>query len=342
MKPPALLRRRRNLPKAVFNEKTYGRNVISRLTPLAWFLIAVAVFVFMGAALLVINRIDDASYKSVVLSERLGITITAEPDMQVALAAPFNGTADAAETPVVIVVTVIDATGVVTTFVTATPDAARIARKTSTPRPSPTPTTINMPTETPEPTAVKRVISGGGPIRVSYPTAIYANAQPVSGPTPIGGAPWASLLVRQPDGTLLAPSEVISQAVSDLGEYYKKMRDLPMVDYLADRDKILLKYFTGEALKEKQDMEKQRTQYELNIGGSVDIIVRNFTPDGYTAKAGIYLRDWQTDDYDVSSKVLLRTGVKHPDFLIVMTVVYDKVNARWVYQSSALSSELKP
>jgi hypothetical protein len=313
----------------------YGRSVIARLTPLAWFLIAVAAFMLVGVLLLVVNRISDASYRSVVLSERFGITATVGPDSQIALAAPISGTAVSAETPVD-VVTVVDAAAVLT----VTADATRIIRKTATPALSATPTAETLMTDTPEPTAVTRVLSGG-PIRVSYPTAMFASGVPIGGPTPVGGAPWASQLVHQPDNTLLAPSDVISQAVADLGEYYKKMRNLPLVDYLAERDKLLPQYFAGDALKTSLDAEGSRTQYEMNIGGSVDIVVRDFSRDGYTAKAGIYLRDWVTDDYDVSSKVLIRPGVRHPDLLVVMVIGYDKVKTRWMYQSFTVSSELK-
>ena len=87
---PVLVKRRRKLPKPVFNEKMYGRSALKRLTPLTWFLMVVGLFVLIGAVILAANRISDNSYRSMLLSERLGITVTANPNGGVAQAAPVN------------------------------------------------------------------------------------------------------------------------------------------------------------------------------------------------------------------------------------------------------------
>lgn len=334
-----VVRRRRRTQKPVFNVRQYGRSAIKRLTPLSWFLVLLGMALFIVAGISLALRLTDANYQSVLLSDRLGqvfssaSTATATVTHTNALKTPkatntvlvFAPTKSPLETknPAITVtaaqkvkqIPLITVTPVVESFMTSTLNSGK----------------------TPTPAKAGSVLS-----RAPLPTAVNAQAEPVSGPTPEGGAPWAAKLVRQPDGTLLAPADVISKAVLDLTSYYTETHDLALADYLAQRDTILKKYYKGDALKAMQDNELRRTQYERPIAGSVTILVRNFTLDGYTAKAGIYLRQWISDDYDVSSRVLLRKGVKHVDTLIVMTVVFDKDSGRWMYSAVADVGDLKP
>ncbi len=340
---PVMVQRRHNQPKPVFSERRYGRSAIKRLTPLSWFLIVVGIFVLIGAVLLVIGRINDSNYRSMLLSERLGETVTPLSNVAVARAAMVNTTPLPGET----VIAATEPTAVMTITLTAAPSARVVQETPPTAHPAVTPLptieqTATLSDSAAAPTPVKVTLGGGGSAHISLPTAVYAQSQPVSGPTPVGGAPWAAQLVRQPDGSLIAPPEVVAKAELDISGYYTETRDLAMEDYLAKRDKILARYFTGDALKDMQDQEKKRTQYERNRAGTVTIIARSFTLDGYTAKAGIYLRNWVTDDYDVSAKTLLRKDVAHPDILIVMTITYDKTSGRWMYSALADIGDLKP
>ena len=155
-------------------------------------------------------------------------------------------------------------------------------------------------------------------------------------------APWVKQLVRQADGTLIAPHDVVAKAATDIGAYYTIQRDMPLTDYMTKRAEIEATYFTGRALEYKQGLESASTVYEMNRAGRFSVEIRRFSDDGLTASAGIIRRDWVSDVYDLGTKQLLLRGKTSNDDLTLTTIVYDLASGRWRFTSIDEVMELTP
>ncbi len=153
-------------------------------------------------------------------------------------------------------------------------------------------------------------------------------------------APWASQMTKQLDGTLLAPRAVVDKAMTDLGAYYAIQRNMSLEDYMARRDEILKTYFTGAALAQMQGVEATRDLYGVNRAGRYTIEVRDFAPDGYSAKAAVITRGWIVDLYDVTTSQLLAQGRAKPDTLTIMSILYDRTDGRWKFASVDETTDL--
>jgi hypothetical protein len=187
-------------------------------------------------------------------------------------------------------------------------------------------------TRTPTPLAFQLVIYATPVDATSVPTETPdpSTATPAPTATPYR-APWASHLSKKPDGTLTAPKEVVNKALADLGSYYAMQRDLSLDDYMARRQDILNTYFTGAALAEQQKIEETRDLYAMNRSGRFTVEIRNFEPDGLTAKAGVIMREWVSDVYDVASGQLVAQGRTKKDALTIMRIAYDQTSERWKF-----------
>ncbi len=176
------------------------------------------------------------------------------------------------------------------------------------------------------------------------PTPAQANAaEPRLTSTPdLSRAPWAGQLFKQPDGTLMAPQKLIAQVTFDLGGWYLVQRDLPIDEWLNRRDEILNTYFAGDALPQMQTVEKSRDLYAMNRAGRFSMEIRRFSPDGYTAKAGIITRDWVSDVYDVQTKQLIARGQIKRDTLTIWSIAYDQLSGHWKFTHTDEVIELTP
>jgi hypothetical protein len=185
-----------------------------------------------------------------------------------------------------------------------------------------------------------------GPTEPAFRVTVFAQAvpptpeplppTPTPEPTPVptvdwSRAPWADRLERQPDGTLIAPPDIVARAVDDLSAYYTIQRDLSLDDYLAQRDHMLATYFTGAALQEMKQIEESRDLYTVNRAGRFSFEVRHFSTDGLTARMGIVTRDWVGDLYDVATRQLITSGRAKKDALTIMTIAYDPASGRWKF-----------
>jgi hypothetical protein len=182
------------------------------------------------------------------------------------------------------------------------------------------------------------------PTRTPIPTpAPTLPPSPTPAPTKVpNGSPWADHQQLQEDGTWLAPQEVISQAVADLGEYYTTLRDLSLAAYLTRSETILATYFTGAALDDMRRLEISRTVYAMNRAGQFSIEVRDFAVDGWTAKAAVITRGWVNDEYNKRTKQLIMKGKGEPDTITVRSVMYDRESGRWKFASVGESVEVNP
>ena len=200
---------------------------------------------------------------------------------------------------------------------------------------------LNHPDAEAEASAQASAEGQAGPASAQAGQAAAAQSTPAPTADP-NRAPWADQLVKQADGTLMAPQAVIVKIVEDLSGYYAMQRDLPLDDFLAKREWMLTTFFAGQALEEMRKLEQSRDLYGMYHSGRLTIEVRNFSPDGFRAKAGVITRDWVSDVYDVASKQLVAKGRVKKDALTVMTIVFDQASERWKFTAVEEVVELQP
>ena len=184
------------------------------------------------------------------------------------------------------------------------------------------------------PTPTRRVRATAAPAPTAEPTLI-----PTIDP---GKAPWVKQLISQPDGTLMAPRDVVAKAAADISVFYTIQRDMPLADYEVKRTEIQTTYFVGRALEYMRGLEAGKTIYEMNRAGRFSVEIRRFSDDGLTATAGIIRRDWVSDVYDLATRQLLIRGKSSNDDLTLATIVYDQANGRWKFASIDEVMELTP
>lgn len=169
------------------------------------------------------------------------------------------------------------------------------------------------------------------PTPVPEPTPTEGPPTPTPEPTVMTQAPWASQLTAQPDGTLMAPQQFVAKAMADLGAYYAMQNNLSLDDFIAKRDWMLTTYFTGAALEDMRRLEQVRDIYAMNRSGQYSIEIRNFAPDGMTAKAGVITRGWVSDVYDLTTMQLVAQGREKKDTLTIMAIVFEPASGRWKF-----------
>ena len=274
--------------RPTYRVSPYRRPLLQRLTPLAWFVVALAVIGLLGGGAVLVYRASEARNGTELLADRLS-----------------------------------GRTGATT---------AQASRPTALP-----------------PSAAQSAAQSHGSGNVLAKRAVTAvpTVMPTAAPTAMPTADpnrvaWADQLEPQRDGTLLAPQAVVDKAVADLSAYYVLQRDLPLADYLARRDEILATYFSGPALEAMREQEAQRKQYPMNRGGQFTLQVRDFAPDGKTAKAGVILRGWTNDIYDVATKRVRAKGQIDQDMFAIITIRFDQANGRWTFDAVEEVAELEP
>ncbi|MEO6061818.1 MAG: hypothetical protein ABIQ99_07775 [Thermoflexales bacterium] len=182
-------------------------------------------------------------------------------------------------------------------------------------------------------TAVPQPAITAAPVEV---TIKLATAQPafIPPPTPTVdplGAAWQNQMLRQADGTLMAPELVVTQARIEAGAFYALLRDLPLDQYLARRDSIFAEHFAGAALQGILRIEKARKQYSMNRSGQVEIRIRDFSANGLSATALISSRGWTNDVYDISTGALIEKGRRDKDTLTVSRIMFERMSGRWKF-----------
>ena len=314
---PPLVKRRRTFAQLKYRESAYLRSPLQRLTPFSWFLIILAtvgLILVVGAFIL---RSQQAQYEIILLSDWLaqhGITSAS----RVANDAPMVTATTLPQQGALAIATPQTGTGSVQVTVIPTTPRAPAGQAPAIQATSPAQASASASARATLPAGLPQISIG--------PRPAVATANPY-------GAPWAPLLVRQRDNTLLAPQDVVSKAEADLSKYYAMQRDLSLSDYLTQRDQIMDTFFTGPALDNYIKVEISRTQYLENRTGKFTIYVRNFTPNGINAQAGVIKLGWVNDVYDFKTGQLIRARVTETDTLTVVSITYDQTSSRWKFVS---------
>jgi hypothetical protein len=225
---------------------------------------------------------------------------------------------------------------------TRTPQPSRTPRPTNTARPTADKTaTFFAQLGVRQTAAVKKSTVDA---RATQAIATFTPSPPTPTIHPAGyRAPWADKMVKQADGTWMAPKEVVDEATKHYGEYY---------EWLRSKD---LRFMT------KSDEEQYATYYSF-LAGSVlsDVVsyqsassedfmltnpkrytarilrVRDFSRDGLSAICDIEIRNSNWKIVNISSGAFV-SSYSLPDRIDSDILTYDPSDGRWKYSSSVNS-----
>ncbi len=116
---------------------------------------------------------------------------------------------------------------------------------------------------------------------------------------------------------------------TQLAEYYKSIKEMPMGMYLAERETLLPTYFHGNGLNAVKVDEAKRETYDFIKAGDVE--VRVVSVKGQTAVVKIKQKSWVSDIYDVKTGEVKEADVKKDIVEQTMSVVYDPKDGRWKF-----------
>jgi hypothetical protein len=256
----------------------------------------------------------------------------------------------------------------------ATQEAVAAARVTATPQPSATAVVAAVSTATPQPvreqtptptpvSAVTPALDGTAAFfatlapqqtrAVAEATAASAATQAIATFTPAPPTPtifpegyrppWADKMVQQPDGTWMAPPEVVEQARQHYQEFYDFLSDGgreqlgPME--IAEQISIVSKYIAGAQLVEWFEFySKTNAIWTENDGAVVKVLrIHSFNRDGLIAKADLYIDDKGWVAYRKSDRVIVATLVPYRR-IDTDTLVFDPAAGRWKYSDVVIQT----
>jgi hypothetical protein len=227
---------------------------------------------------------------------------------------------------------------------TRTPQPSRTPRPTNTARPTADKTaTFFAQLGVRQTAAVKKSTADA---RATQAISTFTPSPPTPTIYPAGyRAPWADKMVKQADGTWMAPKEVVEEATRHYGEYYEWLRTKDR-KFIAQSDAVQLnvfrKYLAGEVMQrliETQPGLKEDSIVDESSGFRVRILrVRGFSQDGMTAICDVELPSirWLVIDLGSGKSVSKFTTEARIDSDLL---AYDPEDGRWKWAVGIASIE---
>jgi hypothetical protein len=298
------------------NERTFSqsqtRPLSARLQPVTW-LMAALVLVFAGLAGITLARGRERAMRDV--GQPMGTPVAAIVDSA-------NGQA------------------------TRTPWPSATVRPTRTPRPTADKTaTFFAQLGVRQTAAVKKSTAEA---RATQAIATFTPSPPTPTIYPAGyRAPWADKMVKQADGTWMAPKEVVDEAARQYSEYYAwlKTRDRK---FIALPDEIQMntyeRFLTGGVLDRRRlGMPKSEVDNILKdpkTYSATVLKVRGFSADGLQAVCDIEFRNSEWLSVNATNGKLM-SEFSLPDRIDSDLLVYDPAARRWKWAGTLASVPLK-
>jgi hypothetical protein len=228
---------------------------------------------------------------------------------------------------------------------TAQPVVVAVASATPQPtrEPSPTPEAANTPEldgtaaffATLAPQQTRAVAEATAASAATQAIATFTPAPPTPTIFPEGyRAPWADKMVQQPDGTWMAPPEVVEQARKDYQEFNDYLleggREKLSLVSASELRLILGKYVAGSKFTEWVSNVEQGSSLWIATDGTRSVVYRvhSFSRDGLFAKTELYVNSTGWTEYRKSDQKILQTLTPSQridtDFL-----VFDPIDGRW-------------
>lgn len=172
-------------------------------------------------------------------------------------------------------------------------------------------------------------------VAVATATA-FATAQPTGLPstaTPVPfTAPWASRMVKQADGTYMAPQEVvdaIKKMMKDWDAETVAAANLPITQTIERSKAADDKYYWPDERDKTLASLQQNGMYVRTAGTGQATDVKNFSADGLSAQVSQVSRGMVYDHYDTATLKLTQKGIKADDVVIIFNVRYNPDRKQW-------------
>lgn len=131
---------------------------------------------------------------------------------------------------------------------------------------------------------------------------------------------------------MVAPRAALASEIKiHLEQYYQSITGMPVQMYLAEREPILNTYFSGDALKAMQALERERVEYERVRDGAVLVSVLRVSKDGLGAVVTLQRKGVVVDVHSTENAALLAGAVKQSDTTKAFYVEYDTELGRWKF-----------
>ncbi len=318
----SVLRKASTTYRPTFKQST-RRSWFSRLTPLSWFLMGLSGLLVVGMLSAGISRAVSAQNGSMLLSDRIGQKTAAQSAPQ----------------PVVQPVAQTTASDVTKAVTNTKPDkAVEVNKPAVTDKTSPREAAPAKQKQTSDDQAAAPVPAAVVPAaQTSAQTGAQTGASaavpaslPVGAPaTDASRAPWASTMVLAPDGSRVPPADVVHAAALSVQSWFEASRGADPKAFIKSRDTLLTTHLADTALTQQREQDKTQKTFAINREGKFSVEVKGFSEDGYTARAGVVMRGWVNDLYNLKTGKLVKKNVAQPDQLMILTIRYDLTTRQW-------------
>jgi hypothetical protein len=233
------------------------------------------------------------------------------------------------------------------TMAVAMVDVSQQQQATRTPRPSATP----RPTRTLRPTAdataafFKRldarqtiaVRTATAEARATQAIATFTPEPPTPTIYPVGyRAPWADKMVKQADGTWMAPKEVVLSVRANVEQFFEWEATGRTLDFVkssaSSRELTYRKYFVGGSLRSFiQTLDTREIDIVLNESArpqSRFLRVKSFDVTGLTAVCDVEVVGFSWDVLTVPGFALY-ANFREPDEIRTIEMAFDPESKRW-------------
>ena len=180
-----------------------------------------------------------------------------------------------------------------------------------------------------KPASAAIVASAATPVTTAQPTGLPATA--TAAPTTFV-APWAGKMVKQTDGTYMAPQEVvdaIKKMFKDWDSETAAVNSLPITQAV-EKIKVVDDQFYWPDERDKTLASLQQNGYYKRMAGTTQATdVKNFSADGLTAQVSYLSRGLVYDHYEAATLKLIQQGIKNDDMVVIFNVRYNPNRKQW-------------
>lgn len=180
-----------------------------------------------------------------------------------------------------------------------------------------------------KPASAASVASTATPVATTQPTGLPATA--TAAPTTFV-APWAGKMVKQTDGTYMAPQEVvdaIKKMFKDWDGETAAANALPITQTIEQSKAIDDKFYWPDERDKTLTSLQQNGYYKQTAGTTQVTDVKNFSADGLSAQISKVSRGMIYDHYNLVTMKLDQQGIKDTDHVTIFNVRYNPDRKQW-------------
>lgn len=168
-------------------------------------------------------------------------------------------------------------------------------------------------------------------VTIAYSTAQPTGLPSTTTPAPFT-APWASKMVKQTDGTYMAPQEVVDaiKAVFKNWDSETVAADSLPITQTVERSRVIDDKYYWPAERDKTLASLEQNGYFKRSAGATQVTdVKYFSADGLTAQVSKVSRGMVYDHYEPVTLKVSQAGIKDTDHVTIFNVHYNSDRKQW-------------